>query len=97
MPWSAQRFPSRRRRHRCRQPTQELARRVAPFQGLEAFLSAEDRVRLDGLQSIVTEKLELEVQYSLQRLLKQWVVFHVIPCMALLALLVVHIAAVLAF
>jgi hypothetical protein len=75
----------------------ELARRVAPFQGLGAFLSAEDRVRLDGLQSIVTEKLELEVQYSLQRLLKQWVVFHVIPCMALLALMVVHIAAVLAF
>ena len=75
----------------------ELARRVAPFHGLAAFLSPEDRVRLEGLQSIVTEKLELEVQYSLQRLLKQWVVFHVIPCMALLALVIVHIAAVLAF
>ena len=75
----------------------ELARRVAPFQGLSAFLSEADRVRLSNLQTIVTEKLELEVQYSLQRLLKQWVVFHVVPCMALLALLTVHIVAAIVF
>jgi hypothetical protein len=75
----------------------ELARRVAPFQGLATFLSADDRVRLSSLQTIVTEKLELEVQYSLQRLLRQWVVVHVIPCMALVALLVVHIVSVIAF
>jgi hypothetical protein len=75
----------------------ELARRVAPFQGLAAFLSEPERVRLSNLQTIVTEKLELEVQYSLQRLLKQWVVFHVVPCMALLALLTIHILAVIVF
>jgi len=70
---------------------------VAPFDGLAAFLSEPDRVRLSNLQAIVTEKLELEVQYSLQRLLKQWVVFHVVPCMLLLALLTVHIVAAVVF
>jgi hypothetical protein len=75
----------------------ELARRIAPFEGLAAFLSDADRVRLANLQAIVTEKLELEVQYSLQRLLKQWIVFHVVPCMVLLALMTVHIVSVLAF
>lgn len=75
----------------------ELARRTAPFDGLAAFLSEPDRVRLSNLQAIVTEKLELEVQYSLQRLLKHWVMFHVVPCMLLLALLTVHIVSVIAF
>ena len=75
----------------------ELARRVAPFQGLAAFLSEADRIRLANLQTIVTEKLELEVQYSLQRLLKQWIVFHVVPCLALLAVLTVHIVAAIVF
>ncbi len=75
----------------------ELARRVAPFHGLAAFLSEADRVCLSNLQVIVTEKLELEVQYSLQRLLKQWIVFHVVPCMLLLALMTVHIVAAIAF
>lgn len=75
----------------------ELARRVAPFDGLAAFLPEADRVRLSNLQAIVTEKLELEVQYSLQRLLKHWVMFHVVPCLLLLALLTVHIVSVIAF
>lgn len=75
----------------------ELARRVAPFDRLAAFLSEPDRVRLANLQAIVTEKLELEVQYSLQRLLKQWLVFHVVPCMLLLALLAVHIVSAVVF
>jgi hypothetical protein len=75
----------------------ELARRVAPFDGLAAFLSEPDRVRLANLQAIVTEKLELEVQYSLQRLLKHWIWLHVVPCMLLLALLTVHIVSVVAF
>jgi hypothetical protein len=75
----------------------ELARRVAPFESLAAFLSEPDRVRLAQLQAIVTEKLELDVQYSLQRLLKQWIAFHVVPCIVLLALLTVHIVAALVF
>jgi hypothetical protein len=75
----------------------ELARRIAPFDGLAAFLSEPDRLRLANLQAIVTEKLELEVQYSLQRVLKHWVMFHVVPCMLLLALLTVHIVSVMAF
>lgn len=75
----------------------ELARRVAPFEGLAAFLQDADRVRLAALQAIVTEKLELEVQYSLQRLLKQWIVCHLVPCMLLLALMTVHIVSVLVF
>jgi hypothetical protein len=75
----------------------ELAHRIAPFHGLAAFLSETDRVCLSSLEAIVTEKLELEVQYSLQRLLRQWAVFHVVPCIVLLALLTIHIVAAIVF
>ena len=75
----------------------QLNRRVEVFREVATFLSPDDRVRLNGLQTILSEKLELDVHYSLQRLLRQWVVFHVIPAVLLLGLLTVHIVSVLVF
>jgi hypothetical protein len=69
-------------------------RRLAPLRNVGQFLADEERVRLDDLQAIVTEKLELDAQYSLQRVLRLWLILHVPPAMALTALVAAHIAAV---
>ena len=61
------------------------------------FLSDPERARLAGLQAILTEKLELDVHYSLQRLLRRWIAIHMVPAILLLALLTVHIVTVLMF
>jgi len=75
----------------------QINRRVEVFREVATFLSPDERVRLNGLQTILSEKLELDVHYSLQRLLRQWVAVHVIPAILLLGLLTVHIVSVLIF
>jgi hypothetical protein len=75
----------------------EREKRIGPFLEVAPFLSDADRVRLSDLQAIVSEKLELDVQYSLQRLLKTWVPLHALPSVVLMGLLMVHIIAVLLF
>jgi hypothetical protein len=75
----------------------ERERRLAPFGEVAPFLSETDRVRLSDLQAIVTEKLELDVQYSLQRVLKAWVPLHALPALLLMGLIAAHIIAVLLF
>jgi hypothetical protein len=72
-------------------------RRLAPLRNVSQFLSDDERVRLDDLQAIVTEKLELDAQYSLQRVLRAWLVLHVPPALVLTGLVAAHIAAVLFF
>jgi hypothetical protein len=75
----------------------ERERRMAPFKEVTTYLSDADRVKLSDLQAIVSEKFELDVQYSLQRILKVWVPLHAVPAVVLMGLLVVHVAAVLLF
>jgi hypothetical protein len=75
----------------------ERERRMAPFKEVTTYLSDADRVKLTDLQAIVSEKFELDVQYSLQRILKVWVPLHAVPAVLLMGLLVVHVAAVLLF
>jgi len=75
----------------------ERERRMAPFKEVTTYLSDADRVKLTDLQAIVSEKFELDVQYSLQRMLKVWVPLHAVPAVVLMGLLVVHVAAVLLF
>jgi hypothetical protein len=75
----------------------ELNRRVEPFREVAPFLSTAEKVRLAELQAILSEKLELDVHYSLQRVLRRWVVIHMIPAILLIGLLTVHIAVVLIF
>ncbi len=70
-------------------------RRVAAFRNVAQFVSDDDQVRLKDLEAIVTEKHELDAQYSLQRALRLWLPLHLFPAMALLGLLAVHILAVL--
>ncbi len=52
-------------------------RRLDPFARLAPFLGAEERPRLDDLKAILTEKLDLDAQYSLQRILRLWTWIHV--------------------
>jgi len=75
----------------------ERERRMAPFREVTTYLSDADRLKLTDLQAIVSEKFELDVQYSLQRMLKVWVPLHAVPAVVLMGLLVVHVAAVLLF
>lgn len=72
-------------------------RRLAPLKNVSQFVAEGERGRLDDLQAIVTEKLELDAQYSLQRVLRAWLVLHVPPALVLTGLVAAHIAAVLFF
>jgi hypothetical protein len=65
--------------------------RLAAFTRLSPFLNEEERPRLDELKTILTEKLELDAQYSLQRLLRVWVVIHVPPSILLFGVMLFHI------
>jgi hypothetical protein len=71
--------------------------RMQPLQHVAQFLDEGERERLADLKAIFTEKTELDVQYSLQRMLRQWAMLHVPPSMLLLALLIVHILSVVYF
>ena len=66
-------------------------RRLDPFARLAPFLGADERPRLDDLKAILTEKLELDAQYSLQRILRLWTVIHVPPSTVLYGLMLFHI------
>ncbi len=68
-------------------------RRLAPFGRLTPFLVTEERQRLDDLKAIFTEKLELDAQYSLQRILRLWSVIHVPASVLLVGLMLFHIWA----
>lgn len=69
-------------------------RRLAAFTHMQAFVTENDRGRLTDLQTLVTEKMELDAHYTLQRLLRLWPLVHVPPSIALLAAVAGHIAAV---
>lgn len=71
--------------------------RLAPLRDLEPFLSEADRSRLNDLEAVVAEKVELDAHYSLQRVLRLWLPLHLVPAMALLGLVTVHVAAVFYF
>lgn len=72
-------------------------KRLAPLHDLEAFVSEADRPRLADLTSIVNEKLQLDVQFTLQRVLRHWQVLHVPAASLFMAVLLLHIVAVLAY
>jgi len=71
--------------------------RLSPLRGLQAFVADADQARLDDLEAIVTEKYQLDVQFSVQRVLRGWVVLHVPVTYLFLGLVVLHIALVLSF
>jgi hypothetical protein len=67
---------------------------LRPLANLRPFLDAGDRARLEDLEAILQDKVDLDAQMSLQRILRTWLVIHVPAAMLLLGLLAVHIAAV---
>jgi hypothetical protein len=73
------------------------ARLLERLTNLEKYVPDADRDRLRDLVVLVNEKLDFDVHLSLQRALRTWLVTHVPAAMLLLALLVVHIGAVVYF
>lgn len=69
----------------------ELLSRVARYVG--EF----DQDRIEAVDRIANDKFDLDVHMSVQRALRTWLIVHVPPAALLLALLVVHVFAVLYF
>ena len=69
-------------------------RLLEPLTRIETFVDEKDRERLRDLTAVVSEKLDLDVHFSLQRAMRLWLVTHIPAAMVLLGLLAVHIIAV---
>jgi hypothetical protein len=72
-------------------------RALEPFRRMGQFVDAEEKKKLDDLVSIYIEKVELDAQYSLQGILRRWLVWHVPPAALLMAAVVVHIVGWMAY
>jgi hypothetical protein len=66
-------------------------RALEPFRRMVGFADAEEKAKVEDLMSIYTEKAELDAQYSLQRILRQWLWLHVPAAGLLMGLLVIHV------
>lgn len=66
-------------------------RALEPFRRLAQFVAAEQREAVDDLQQIYVEKLELDAHYSLQGILRRWLVLHAPPAGLLMGLLAIHV------
>jgi hypothetical protein len=68
-------------------------RALEPFRRMTQFVAADEKERVEDLMTIYTEKLELDAHYSLQGILRRWIVVHVPLAGLLMALLAVHVFA----
>ena len=66
---------------------------LEPFRRVAPFVAEPEKEIVDDLATIRLEKMELDVQYTLQGVLRGWLVLHVPPAVVLMALLVVHVLA----
>jgi hypothetical protein len=66
---------------------------LEPFRRMSAFVDPAEKGLVDDLSMIRMEKMDLDVHYSLQGILRRWLVVHVPPAALLMALLAVHILA----
>jgi hypothetical protein len=68
-------------------------RSMEPFRRMKPFLEEGEREKLDDLMVIYLEKVELDAQYSLQRILRGWLAWtlHAIVGGVLLGLIFVHV------
>jgi hypothetical protein len=66
---------------------------LAPLRAMATAVEPDEREKVDDLVTIFTEKLELDAQYSLQRLLRSWLelTLHVPAAGLLIGLLAVHV------
>lgn len=68
-------------------------RALEPFRRTQRFVEEADRPRLDDLMALYQEKLELDAHWSLQGILRRWLVLHVPAAGLLMGLLLAHVAA----
>lgn len=68
-------------------------RALEPFRRMSTFVDADEKEIVNDLMTIRMEKMDLDVHYSLQGILRRWLVLHVPPAALLMALLVLHILA----
>ena len=68
-------------------------RALEPFRRMSSFVDPAEKEIVNDLMTIRMEKMDLDVHYSLQGVLRSWLIVHVPPAAVLMALLVVHILA----
>lgn len=68
---------------------------LAPLSAVRLSLAPGEAERADLLASIVRDKTDLDVQLTLQGWLRSWLLLHVPPALALIGLLMIHVAAAL--
>ncbi|HSR51225.1 MAG TPA: hypothetical protein VLV83_10385 [Acidobacteriota bacterium] len=68
--------------------------RLREFDHLSRVVGEQERAHIEELRRIYRAKLELDAQYSVQRLLRGWLVIHGPLSLALLALLLLHILSI---
>jgi hypothetical protein len=68
-------------------------RALEPFRRISQFLDQSEQAKVTDLMAIFIEKVELDAQYSMQRILRRWLVLHVPPAAILMVLMFVHILA----
>jgi hypothetical protein len=66
-------------------------RALEPFRRMAQFVDEAEQGRVLDLMALFTEKLELDAQYSLQRVLRGWLVLHVPVAGLLMGLVATHI------
>lgn len=66
-------------------------RALDPFRRIGPFVDPEEKPKVDDLMSILSDKMELDAHYSLQLVLRRWLVLHVPPAGLLMGLLLVHV------
>jgi hypothetical protein len=67
-------------------------RALEPFRRMAQFVGEEEREKVEDLMQIYTDKLELDAQYSLQGLLRRWLLLHVPPAGLLMGLVAIHVS-----
>jgi hypothetical protein len=71
-----------------------IAARTRSCAFVRGFLAGEERDALDRLETAYRTKLEVDAQYTLQRVLRGWLWTHVPPSIALVVLVAYHIVVV---
>jgi len=68
-------------------------RALEPCRRMSSFVDRAEKEIVSDLMTIRMEKMDLDVHYSLQGILRSWLIVHVPPAAVLMALLAVHILA----
>ncbi len=81
----------------CLDITGGLQGELGDFQYLRDAIAQDQKALLDELETCYRSKLEIDAHYTLQSLLRYWLIAHTPPSIALLVLVMVHIAVALVY